>query len=102
MGEVIRNNVTVHDVETEIIESTNTNHNVDRVFTIENGDYEGFFRIMGKNEGTEWEERDSRNISANTTETFVSGPTVCFVKLLGTCNVSGEETIVNSKLEWQD
>jgi len=97
---IIRENVEVKDIQTEIIEPQETDKNKDRIFAISNGDNEIEVKIMGSNDCETWEERDSVTIEANNNRSLTCGPQVYWVKLIGNTTTSGTTSVVDASLTY--
>ena len=100
MTVIVREDVEVSDTETEIIEPHETDKERPRTFIVSNGDYEIEAKAWGSNDQQNWEERDSKVISANNVDKLIVGPTICWVKLIGKTTSSGETSIVDAMLKY--
>lgn len=94
-------NVSVGDTETELIESTATDTQEDRTFSIGNGDKEISATAWGSNSGTSWEEIESKTIDPSGYETIILGSNhYLYVKLTGKTTTSGDTSIVDAFLTY--
>ena len=97
---IIRENVTVTDSETEIIEPMETDKEEDRIFTVSNGDNKIEVKAWGTNDGENWIEKDSKMIEANDNGSLTAGPNVFITKLTGKTLEPGRTSIVDASLTW--
>ena len=101
MPMVVRENVEVTENETEIIEATETDKEINRIFSVSNGGSAIEIQARGSNDGGQtWEDRGLKTIEANQADTLIVGPTVYLVKLVGKTTIPGEGSIVNASLVW--
>ena len=101
MPMVVRENVEVTENETEIIEPTETDKEINRIFSVSNGGSAIEIQAWGSNDGDQtWEDRGSKTIQANQADTLVVGPSVLVVKLVGKTTMPGEGSTVNASLVW--
>lgn len=102
MTTVIKENLTISSSETEIIEKTDTDKNIDRIFTVENkGDHVIEITAYGSNDdGQTWEEKGRTQIEAKSTDSLIIGPTCYVAKLVGKTINPGDESIVDASLTW--
>ena len=97
---ILRENVSVTDVETIIIEPTETDKTKDRIFTVTNGENKIVVKALGTNDGENWIEKASLEIEANDNGTLIAGLNVYIVKLIGRTLISGRTSIVDASLTW--
>ena len=97
---ILRENVSVTDVETIIIEPTETDKTKDRIFTVTNGENKIVVKALGTNDGENWIEKASLEIEANDNGTLIAGLNVYIVKLIGRTLTSGRTSIVDASLTW--
>jgi len=83
MPVVVREGVEVREDETEIIEPQHTPHDRNRTFAVANGENEIEVKVFGSNDEQNWEERDSKIIPPNDSDSLICGPVVYWVKLVG-------------------
>ena len=101
MPVVIRENVEVGDTETEIFEPQETDKTKDRIFSVANRDAEIEIKAYGSNDGgATWEDRGSKVIPANHTDTLIVGLDVLVVKLIGKTTTPGTNSTVDASLVW--
>ena len=95
---IVKENVEVGDTETEIIEAHETPHDKDRIFSVSNGDKEIEVKAWASEDGTDWEVRETKTISANETATLIVGAFIYFVKLTGKTTTTGDISEVDACL----
>lgn len=102
-AEVIeRNDVRVGYTETEIIEPTYTDKNYNRIFDIDNGEYEIMYSIWGSNDNHNWEFWESGTIPPNGGTIHVLGKDhFWYVKLTGrTTGLPTQTSMVDASLHY--
>ena len=98
MSIVVRENIEVSDLETEIIEPQHTPHERKRIFAVSNVAHEVELKAWGRpSEEVDWIEKDKKLLAANSADTLVVGPDVYWVKLTGKV-ITGDSSIVNACL----
>jgi hypothetical protein len=95
--------VEVGDTETEIIESTYTSTNVDRVFGVGNITKEIIATAWGSDDNQNWVEEESKTIGPGEYKILIVGiHHVPFVKLTGRTTAPGEKSIVDTYLTYTE
>lgn len=103
MGSKSATNVEVSNAETEIIGSTETNKNHDRMFTVQNGEKDIIATAWGLDDNEVWQVEDTKTINARESNVLVVGPSHApRVKLTGKTTTSGDTSIVDATLTWTD
>ena len=97
---IVKENVSVTDIETIIIEPTETDKEKDRIFTITNGENKIEVKALGTNDGETWIEKAFIEIEANDNGTLIVGLNVYIVKLIGRTLILGRTSIVDASLTW--
>lgn len=93
--------VTVYDIETEIIDSTYTDKWRNRIFKIENGENEITATVWGSNDDENWEYWDSITVDEDDTDTLVMGRNhYWYVKLTGKTYQEPLMSIVDASLAY--
>ena len=99
MPVVVRENIEVHEFETEIIEQQETDKEKDRIFAVANGEHEIEVTAWGSNDdGVTWEEKETLTIEANNTGALTVGPHMLSVKLTGKTIEPGNTSTVDACL----
>ena len=99
MPVITSENVEVGDTETEIIEPQETDKEKDRIFSVANHGAEIEITAYGSNDGGEtWEERGSKVIPENHSDTHVVALDVFIVKLIGKTTNPGAISNVDASL----
>ena len=103
MATISRLAVEVRDTETEIIESTHTSTNEDRIFGVGNGEKEIIATIWGSDDGQNWNEEESKTIPPGSYEILKLGPHhFPRVKLTGRTTAPDETSIVDAYLTYAE
>ncbi len=93
--------VEVGNTETEIIESTHTSTNEDRIFSVGNREKEIVTTAWGSDDNQNWEEVESKTITPRSYDTLVTGMNhLPYVKLTGRTTTPGETSIVDAYLNY--
>ncbi len=91
--------VEVGDSDTEIIGSTETSKNEDRIFVVGNGEKEIIATAWGSDDGQNWVEEESKTIPSDNYDVLVVGNNhFPRVKLTGRATNSDEASVVDAYL----
>jgi hypothetical protein len=103
MGSKSVTDVEVSDTETEIIESTETNKNDNRTFTVQNGEKQIVVTAWGLDDNQIWQIEDTQVIAPRESNVLIVGPSHApRVKLTGRTVTQSDISIVDATLIWSD